>query len=69
MERHVLCADPDNRQVADVAGWRCGYWTFRGVEMGQMSAAISLAILPMIVLSFFVQRYMLRGLTRGAVKG
>lgn len=46
-----------------------GYWTFRGVEMGQMSAAIALAILPMIGLSFFVQRYMLRGLTRGAVKG
>jgi multiple sugar transport system permease protein len=46
-----------------------GYWTFRGVEMGQMSAAIALAILPMIGLSFFVQRFMLRGLTRGAVKG
>jgi multiple sugar transport system permease protein len=45
------------------------YWTFRGVEMGQMSAAISLAILPMIALSFFVQRFMLRGFTRGAVKG
>jgi multiple sugar transport system permease protein len=45
------------------------YWTFRGVEMGQMSAAILLAILPMIGLSFFVQRFMLQGLTRGAVKG
>jgi ABC-type glycerol-3-phosphate transport system permease component len=46
-----------------------GYWTFRGVEMGQMSAAIILAILPMILLSFFVQRFMLRGMARGAVKG
>ena len=61
--------------ILTTAKWRtlpvgvAGYWTFRGVEMGQMSAAIALAILPMIVLSFFVQRYMLRGLTRGAVKG
>jgi multiple sugar transport system permease protein len=46
-----------------------GYWTFRGVEMGQMSAAIMLAIVPMIALSFFVQKFMLRGLARGAVKG
>lgn len=46
-----------------------GYWTFRGVEMGQMSAAIILAIVPMIILSFFVQRYMLRGLGGGAIKG
>lgn len=45
------------------------YWTFRGVEMGQMSAAIVLAIFPMIALSFFVQRFMLRGMARGAVKG
>jgi multiple sugar transport system permease protein len=46
-----------------------GYWTFRGIEMGQMSAAIVLAIAPMIALSFFVQRFMLRGMARGAVKG
>lgn len=46
-----------------------GYWTFRGVEMGQMSAAIIFAIIPMIVLSFFVQRYLLRGLGGGAIKG
>jgi len=46
-----------------------GYWTFRGVEMGQMSAAIVLAIVPVIVLSFFVQRFLLRGLGGGAIKG
>lgn len=46
-----------------------GYWTFRGVEMGQMSAAILLAILPMILLSFFVQRYLLKGLGGGAITG
>lgn len=46
-----------------------GYWTFRGVEMGQMSAAIILAIIPMILLSFFVQRYLLLGYGGGAIKG
>jgi multiple sugar transport system permease protein len=46
-----------------------GYWTFRGVEMGQMSAAIILAIVPMILLSFSVQRFLLRGLGGGAIKG
>ena len=46
-----------------------GYWTFRGVEMGQMSAAIMMAIVPVIILSFFVQRFMLRGLGGGAIKG
>ena len=46
-----------------------GYWTFRGVEMGQMSAAILMAIVPMIGLSFFVQRFMLRGYGGGAIKG
>lgn len=34
-----------------------------------MSAAIILAIAPMIVLSFFVQRFLLRGLGGGALKG
>lgn len=46
-----------------------GFWTFRGVEMGQMSAAIILAIVPMIILSFFVQRFLLKGLGGGAIKG
>ncbi|MDW8227486.1 MAG: carbohydrate ABC transporter permease [Anaerolineales bacterium] len=46
-----------------------GFWTFRGIEMGRMSAAIILAILPVIVLSFFVQSYLVRGLGGGALKG
>ncbi len=46
-----------------------GYWTFRGIEMGQMSAAIILAIVPVLIASFFVQRYLVHGLGAGAVKG
>ncbi|MFO3796378.1 MAG: carbohydrate ABC transporter permease [Anaerolineales bacterium] len=46
-----------------------GFWTFRGIEMGRMSAAIILAIVPVTVLSFFVQSYLVRGLGGGALKG
>ena len=46
-----------------------GYWTFRGVEMGQMSATIMLAIAPMIIISSLVQKFLLRGLGGGAIKG
>lgn len=46
-----------------------GYWTFRGIEMGQMSAAIILAIIPVVIASFFVQKYLVRGLGGGAIKG
>lgn len=46
-----------------------GFWTFRGIEMGRMSAAIILAIFPVTVLSFFVQSHLVRGLGGGAIKG
>jgi len=46
-----------------------GYWTFRGVEMGQMSAAIILAIIPGTIFTLFIQRFLLRGMTGGAIKG
>ncbi|MCS7087544.1 MAG: ABC transporter permease subunit, partial [Thermoflexales bacterium] len=46
-----------------------GFWTFRGIEMGRMSAAIILAVIPMAILSFFVQKHLVRGLGVGAVKG
>lgn len=46
-----------------------GYWTFRGVELGKMSVAILSAALPVLVASFFVQRFLIRGLGGGAIKG
>lgn len=45
------------------------FWTFRGIELGQMSAAIILTIIPVLVLSFLVQRRLVSGLARGAIKG
>ena len=45
-----------------------GYWTFRGIEMGKMSVAIVVAIVPVLIASFFIQRHLVKGLGGGAVK-
>ena len=46
---------------------------FRGsygkVEMGPMMASIVLTVLPIIVVYVFAQKYIIKGMTSGAVKG
>ncbi len=39
------------------------------VDWGKSSAAAFVAMVPMIVAGFFVQKYLVRGMTMGAVKG
>jgi multiple sugar transport system permease protein len=46
-----------------------GFITQRGVLWGEMSAASTVIMVPMIIFTFLVQRYLIRGLTFGAVKG
>jgi ABC-type glycerol-3-phosphate transport system permease component len=46
-----------------------GFNTFRGVELGAMSAAILVSVVPVLVASFLVQRHLIRGISRGALKG
>ena len=60
----ILTGGP-NKTLSVVLG---EFWTFRGIELGQMSAAIIVTVLPVLFLSFFVQRHMVRGLARGAIK-
>ena len=43
--------------------------TVRGVHFGYLSTRMLIAITLPVVLSLFVQRYIVRGLTLGAVKG
>jgi multiple sugar transport system permease protein len=41
----------------------------RGIYFGQMAAAGMITILPVLALGLFIQRYLVQGLTAGAVKG
>ncbi|TRZ84848.1 MAG: carbohydrate ABC transporter permease [Streptomycetaceae bacterium] len=45
-----------------------GFNTFRGVELGAMSAAILVSVIPVLIASFFIQRHLVRGISGGAVK-
>ena len=40
----------------------------RGVQIGSMSAAILIAVVPVVVASFFIQRRLVQGISGGAVK-
>lgn len=42
--------------------------TFRGVELGAMSAAILVSIVPVLIASFFIQRRLVRGISGGGLK-
>lgn len=43
--------------------------TDKGILWGQMSAMSIVMIVPMLLFALFVQRYLIRGITLGAVKG
>jgi multiple sugar transport system permease protein len=43
--------------------------TASGIQYGQIAAAIVLSVLPTFVLALFAQRYLVEGLSLGAVKG
>lgn len=45
------------------------YKTFTGILWGPMAAAMLLTVLPVLALAIAIQRYIVRGLTLGAVKG
>jgi multiple sugar transport system permease protein len=42
--------------------------TERGVMLGTLAAAMCFAIIPMLILSLGIQKYLVRGLTFGALK-
>ena len=45
------------------------YITDKGILWGPMSAMSSVIVVPVMIFALFVQRYLVRGLTLGAVKG
>ena len=42
--------------------------TQRGVLIGKLSAGVIMAITPIVILSLFIQKYLVRGLSFGAIK-
>ncbi len=46
-----------------------GFIGYERVLWGQMAAATIICVIPELILAFFVQKYIIRGLTFGAVKG
>jgi multiple sugar transport system permease protein len=45
------------------------FWTQRGILWGPLSAAATVCVVPMLTFALFLQRYIARGLTFGAVRG
>jgi len=45
------------------------FMAYEGVDWGQFSAAGILILLPVLLFSFAIRKYMVKGLTAGAVKG
>ncbi len=63
---YALILSGGNNKTLPVA--IAGFWTFRGIEMGKMAVAILIAIVPVLIVSFFIQKYLVKGLGGGAVK-
>ena len=61
-----LILAPNKNQLLPVA--ISSFNTFRGVDLGTMSAAIIISTIPVVIAAFFVQRRLIQGMGGGAVK-
>lgn len=64
---YSLILVPGTSQTLPVA--IAGFNTFRGLELGAMSAAIIVSVVPVVLACFFVQRRLISGIGGGGVKG
>jgi len=69
LERLLLRPDPDPHrgQTAPVAV--VNFMNYEGWEWGRIAAGGTMIMLPVLVFSFVVRRYLVHGLTGGAIKG
>jgi ABC-type glycerol-3-phosphate transport system permease component len=64
---YALVLAPGEAQTLPVA--ISAFNTFQGVKLGPMSAALLLTVVPVVLLSFFIQKRLVQGLGSNGVKG
>lgn len=64
---YALILVPGKAQTLPVA--IAGFNTFRGLELGGMSAAILVSVIPVVIGCFFIQKRLVNGIGGGAIKG
>ncbi len=65
----LIASSVAKRQAQVLSIAVAGFVTDRGVQWGPMAAMAVIMIVPMILFALFVQRYLVKGITLGAVKG
>ncbi|PWH18533.1 MAG: hypothetical protein DDG58_06430 [Ardenticatenia bacterium] len=65
----LIASSVTKRQAQVLSIAVASFVTDRGVQWGPMAAMAVIMIVPMILFALFVQRYLIRGITLGAVKG
>ncbi len=69
LERFLLRVDPDPDQCAHAPVAVVNFMNYEGWEWGKIAAGGSLVMAPVLIFSLAVRRYLVSGLTAGAVKG
>lgn len=64
----LIASSVAKRQAQTLSIAVASFVTDRGVQWGPMAAMAVIMIVPMILFALFVQRYLIRGITLGAVK-
>ena len=65
----LIASSVAKRQAQVLSIAVAGFVTDKGIQWGPMAAMAVIMIVPMILFALFVQRYLVRGITLGAVKG
>jgi multiple sugar transport system permease protein len=65
----LIASSVAKRQAQTLSIAVAGFVTDKGVQWGPMAAMAVVMVVPMILFALFVQRYLVRGITLGAVKG
>jgi hypothetical protein len=68
LERGVLDAQPHGAKAAPLTAFIASYSSPEGLFWAKLSAASTLAIAPILIMGWFSQKQLVRGLTFGAVK-